>query len=254
MKRHNGRYGLIRVCGCVAVILAVTSTAAVASNNIGIWSGSDRAWNDSDFTTIRNTMIGAGHTVEADGAITAANLANDDVFVIGEASSTPGAGELADLGAFVTGGGVLLLLADSYGTGVPGANGILSGIGSSLSFNSNSASSGALAGGIFATDGPPYNIVGQSLNVTPGSTALGGTTLAGGYLHYEKLGNGYIFAFGDRIDHDVFAPTGANVNGQLFLNIAAYEGDICTIPAPAGLLLASIGMGLVGWLRRHKTL
>jgi hypothetical protein len=228
----------------LTVFFFIISSGMAYALNIGNWSGSNRSWNSGEFTIIKSTMIGAGNTVESDEAMTAGNLSNDNIFVIGEAGSTPTAGELSALGSWVTGGGILLLFADSGSSGLPGDNNILSGIGSALSYSGAGASSVTpFPSGIFATTGPPYDLVGQTLDTTPGMAVIGGTTLAGDYIHYDALGLGYIFAFGDRSDHNYFNPTNADVNGQFFLNIAAGSAPVST-PEPVTMLL--LGFGLVG--------
>jgi hypothetical protein len=49
--------------------------------------------------------------------------------------------------------------------------------------------------------------------------------------------------------HIAFAPGDFWIDGVRF-----YEGDYVPIPAPGAILLGSIGVGLVGWLRRRRTL
>jgi hypothetical protein len=183
-------------------------------------------------------VISAGHTVEADESITAANLANDNVFVVGEAGVSPTAGELADLSAWVNGGGLLLVLSDSGSSGVTGGNAILSGIGSSLNIVGSSPAAAPLTGGVFASQGPPYNIVGSSIGTSPGNGITGGTTLAGDYIHYQSVGSGYVFAFGDRTDHDFFDPDATTINGKLFLNLVA-------IPEPTTWAMVAMGFSLL---------
>lgn len=236
------------------LVLLIFSQGSADGATIGNWSGSGRSWNYSDFSIINSTMTGAGHTVEADEAITASNLSNNDIFLIGEAASTPSSGELSVLQSWIQGGGILLILSDSGGLGVPGNNGILSGIGSALSFGDSASVVTPFPGGIFATTGPPYNLVGQTLSITQGSTAQGGTTLAGDYIHYEAMGLGYIFAFGDRSDHNYFAPSASNVNGQFFLNIAAHSRPGPSVPEPVSIVLLAMGMGLIGAAQLRRRL
>jgi hypothetical protein len=200
--------------------------------------------------TVKATMIAAGNTVEADEAITALNLANDNVFIIGEPTLTPTAGELTALAAWVNGGGILLMFADSSNTGLPALNNIAAGIGSALSWSGDVSASPTLGGGNFATTGPPFNIVGSVLDASPGTGVHGGTVLANQYLNYQALGAGFIFAFADRSDHNVFNPTNGTVNGQLFLNIVGGAGaGTPAVPEPTTLVLTALGLG--GIIRRR---
>jgi hypothetical protein len=114
---------------------------------------------------------------------------------------------------------VLVLLAD-VGANPTFYNAILSGVGSSITIAGNAASAPLVAGS-YASQGPPFNLVGRSLTVSSGSGVVGGAVLAGSYLHYEAIGQGTVFVFGDRLDHNALNPNAASVNGQLFLNIAA---------------------------------
>lgn len=228
----------------IAVLVASNAAAAV----IGNWDGSARSWNSGP--TLVDLMTSRGHTVEADAALTAANLANDDVFVIGEATRATSAQETADLAAWLSGGGRLLITVDSSGTGAAGGNSILSALGSSLSF-AGSAVNGPLLTGSFLTEGGPFNIVGQSLDVTPGTAVAGGTLLAGSYVGFEKIGLGYIFAFGDHFQNDFFANSAANVNGQMHINLVE-AGTVAPIPLPAPFMMLASALAGLGLLRLRK--
>jgi PEP-CTERM motif len=234
------------------MILCLALAASTGySSTIGNWTGSSRSWNSADMATLKGILTAAGNTVEADEAITVGNLSNDQLFVMGEPTSTPTAGELTTLTSWVNGGGILLLLADSGDSGLPALNNISSGIGASLVWGGSSTNA-PLAGGVFATTGPPYNIVGQSLVSSPGTAVTGGTALAGNYLAYQHFGAGWIFGFADRSDHSVllFAD---NPNAKLFLNLAG--GTVSSaVPEPStGLLLIGGLVGVLGAQRRKRS-
>lgn len=235
----------------VAALLVAAIAAPAPAVTIGSWSGASRTWNSSaNFSNVRTLMTNYGHVVEADEAMTAALLADDQMWVIGEAASVPSAPELAALSAWVHGGGTLLVLADSAGVGGVNGSAILSGIGSAMAFGGTPAAA-PLAGGIFASEGPPYDIVGQNLVTSIATAITGGTVLAGTYIQYEALGSGYVFAFGDRSDHNALLTdvNGTTVNSQLFLNLAGGPG---IIPEPITALGLMAGLGsLMGYLRRR---
>ena len=225
------------------ILLAAPLAWEASAATIGNWSGSHRSWNQFEFSSVKATMIGASHTVEADGAISAANLANDDVFIVGEALAAPTASELADLNAWVTGGGILAIFSNSNFSGGAGGNAILSALGSSMSLSASFVNAtGPLAGGNFASEGPPYNIAGQNIAVSPGNTVSGGNTLYGIGIHYEQIGNGWVFAFGDRFDHNFASPNAGNNNGKLFLNLVNGGGDQNVPDAGATSLLLALAL------------
>jgi hypothetical protein len=232
----------------LAVAFLVMVAASLSASVIGQWNGSARSWNADEFTTIHDLMVAQGNTVTADEAITAANLAAAQVFVIGEATAAPSQAELNDLLNWVSAGGRLIVLGDSGGSGQAGNNAIFAGVGSSMVEGGDAALS-AFAGGNFATEGPPYNIVGQFLDISPGTAITGGFMLAGTYVEFQQIGAGYVYGFADRSDHNVFNPSDANSNGQLFLNIVG--GQQIVTPEPSTLIMIGTGLaGFAGILRR----
>ena len=219
---------------------------------IGNWSGSLRSWNNSDMSTLKAAMIGAGNTVLADSAITAGNLAGDNVFVIGEALSSPTAAEGTALANFVNGGGILLVLFDSGCSGCVGGNAALADVGSTMSASGANPVVAPFPGGIFATTGPPFNLVGQTLDTSPGSAIAGGIDIAGTYVAYQHIGSGFVFAFADRSDHNTFSPDNTHTNGKLFLNIVGSAAVVAT-PEPATGWLIGAGMGMLALGLRKRS-
>ena len=239
-----------RSLGLVALVLV--AAFGLQGGTIGNWDGSTRTWNNANMSIMKATAEGAGHTVRADAAITSGELASSSVFLIGEPGAAPTAGEVALLNAWVNGGGILLVMFDSSCAGCTGNNPLLSSLGTGMS-GSGSASGTVFAGGNFASMGPPYDIVGQSLITSPGTAIVGGTSLAGSFIQYSQLGSGWVFAFADRSDHNFANPNAGNTNGQLFLNILD-GGAVVGVPEPTTLI--SVGIGLVGLaglsLRRRR--
>jgi hypothetical protein len=239
---------------CLLLLSVIPASAGI----IGNWNGSARSWNNFDFSTVRNTMIAAGNTVGADtdliSAITGANA-----LVIGEATGAPNAGELVALDAWLRAGGILLLFGDSGGDGATGNNAITTALGSSLRQGTDFANfPGTLGGGIFASEGPPHNIVGETLASTPGSTITGGNALSGGLIRWESLDGGFIFLFGDRLDHNVNVGGAGTTNFRMFENLAqgvfSPPGTPPTndIPEPSTTFLLLSGLAVAAWKLRQR--
>ena len=240
---------------CVSVFLAVSLLGVGEAMAAGIanWNKSARSWNNSHMTTIKAAMLASGRRVEGDGTITDAALKNASVYVIGEPTATPVASELTALRQFVNNGGIVLIFGDT-GIDLPTYNNLLAGIGSTITFIPTTiGTTSALVDGQF-TEGPS-KISGSSLSVTSGNGTAGGTLIDNNYVRYEPLGAGYVFVFGDRIDHNEVI---SDTNTKLLLNVVSVAAEFpLQIPAmsPASLLLLALllaGAGATPLLRRRR--
>jgi hypothetical protein len=239
-------------------------------------NGHRSTWNDPVFfSKIRNVMTGAGYTVGADVDAVAANLAGYDSFVIGGAGRAATATEISNLSVWVAAGGSLLVFNDRDLDAAP-LNALLAGIGSSIAYGGATMDQNFyLNGGVFATT-TPNSVAGQFLSGTPGRVVTGGTTLTAGgaawtasqksaaeaYIHYQQLGLGYIFVFGDRLDHDYFTFGAGLPRTNFFLNLGSYTmpsggdppgGPVTNeTPEPAGALLVGGGVAVLlrTWRKR----
>jgi len=64
----------------------------------------------------------------------------------------------------------------------------------------------------------------------------GGNEIAGTYARYEKLGNGFVFGFADRLDHNYMTTNPTAVNKDFFLAISTEPIAATSIPEPTTLI------------------
>lgn len=234
-----------------ALLLAVSALASSANAHVlANWDKSSRSWNNSHMTKIKAAMEAAGHQVLPDGPITESVLKAIQVLVIAEPTALPTADELLLVRKFVTAGGMVLLFGDT-GIDLPTYNGLLAGIGSTITYTTTTISTTSALQDSKFTDGP-IRIVGSSLSVTSGNGTTGGTLVDNNYVRYDVIGAGLVFVFGDRIDHnDVISAT----NSNLLLNIVAIAiGPALQIPtlSAAALMLMSLLLIIVAFVALRR--
>jgi hypothetical protein len=232
------RLGVLRAAS-IFIWLILAGMAPVQAKIIANWDKSARSWNNSHMSNIKAAMQAAGHTVLPDAPIGDATL-KAGVLVIGEPVASPTAAEAAKLKDFVALGGMVLVFGDT-GIDLPTYNTLLSNLGSSIQFTTSTVgTSSSLPDGFFTTG--PNRISGGSLNVTSGNGTAGGKLVDSNYVRYERVGNGIVVVFGDRIDHnDVISAT----NTSLLLNVVAAAADPpFVVPTLSGVTLLLLGLAL----------
>lgn len=242
------RLGVLRAA-VIFIWLFLAGAAPVQAKIIANWDKSARSWNNSHMSKIKASMQEAGHSVLADAPISDATL-KAGVLIVGEPIAAPSAAEIAKLKDFVVLGGMMLLFGDT-GIDLPTYNTLLSNLGSSIQFTTGTVgTSSSLPDGFFTTG--PNKISGGSLNVTSGNGTAGGKLVDSNYVRYERVGNGIVVVFGDRIDHnDVISATNTN----LLLNVVAAAADPpFIVPTLSGVMLLLLGLALAGFGSRSVRL
>jgi hypothetical protein len=255
------------------LFLAVAFAGIVQAGTIGQWDGSwtdangvPTTWNNSTFfSSMYALQLAAGNTVAPDGGATASVLAAFDSFVIAGPGRAPTSDEISALWSFVTLGGLLMLFEDQNPDTHQYANTLLTGVGSSIQVGAGTMTQNMyLVDVCFATSG----LGGRFVSGTPGRRITGGTTLTTGgadwtagqiadaeaYLHYEQIGLGYVFVFGDRFDHNFFDFSPGTVRAELFTNLGSYEkptSDPSGVPEPSSLVLLGTGLAFAALMRRR---
>ncbi len=264
------------VCRVGATLVLVAAFAGIVrAGTIGQWEGSwvdpngvPTTWNNSTFFSEMHALqLAAGNTVAPDGAASASVLAAFDSFVIAGPGRAPTGDEISALWSFVTAGGLLILFEDQNPNVHQYANTLLTGIGSSIQVGAGSMDQNMfLVDACFATSG----LGGRFVGGTPGRRITGGTALTTGgagwtagqiadaeaYLHYEQIGLGYVFVFGDRFDHNGFDFSPGTVRAVLFTNLGSYEkptggSEPSGTPEPSSLALLGTGLAITALVKRR---
>ena len=172
----------------------------------------------SDINTYYNGLSGVTSSVFS-GTVTPAKLSNADLFVVVLPDDDFTTSEIGIMSSFLTSGGDIFFLGE-YGSWIApnvSINNALNGLGSSLSITPAMADPSWHTGTGYQIAPDPYTTGVSTLSYSYTSHVSGGTSLL-----YDTDGHGFL----------------------------AYE----VVPAPGAILLGGIGVSLVGWLRRRRTL
>jgi hypothetical protein len=268
---------LITICAVAGLMFAFSQLAM---------AGGVRSWDDSiqrggdlynagteSYSAFEAGLLSRGHTVlPGVSTLTAADLAGVDLFFHGTNSHILTAAEASVISNFVMNGGCVLLETNSPTPEQASANSVLSALGLGSLFNGTTGGSQSSTAGLFtsnttwATLGPMGDLRGLTFGISLtadldiGSGILVGTNgLIDAIVEFQPYGTsgGRVLAVGDPLGFNLFQ----NIGGALYNpnNQAAYinflENQVGqVIPAPGAILLGSIGVAFVGWLRRRRTL
>ncbi|MBN1844532.1 MAG: hypothetical protein JW810_02535 [Sedimentisphaerales bacterium] len=196
------------------------------------------------------------------GPVTTANLAGVDLFIVNNPGSSFVASEISAMAGFLAGGNRVLFLGEN--SNFPNENNRISAaiaaLGGSMSISNTLFDSGyhvatktngqildhALTAGVNSLEyAAPSGIGG----VAGGERLFLSSDLSQVWGGHELIGGGSIVLVAD-----------ANLTRDLSPSYSYYDNDVffnnmlTPIPAPGAILLGSIGMGFVGWLRRRRSL
>ena len=211
--------------------------------------------------TYYNTQAGVTSTL-INGPFTAATLTGVDLFVINNPDTNFTATEIAAMSGFLGGGNRLMFIGENsyFPTENNRISGAIGSLGGSMSISNTIFDSGyhtatkgngqilthCLTTGVNSLEyAAPSGIGG----VAGGERLFLSADLSQVWAGHELAGGGSIVLVSDsNIIRDLAV---GNYDNDIFFNNMLTSCNV--IPAPGALLLGSIGMGLVGWLRKRRT-
>ena len=247
----------------LTALVALLMCAPLARGSVvGVWSGSERSWTSPFISNLSSWLTLAGHSILNPTVSTPTPAM--EVFIVSEPEVPPTPAFIGALAAWINAGGKLIVLTD-LGLPLADVDTILcsvasntvsyGGCGTSLPVVPLLESSAAIDSSVVTTQ--PGNIVataltGRAVQTSPGLKVTGGNALVGDYARWIAVGQGFVFVFGDRFDHNALlpGPPTVNANAELFLALVNLNlerggdggaGDI-VIPEPSALFLLPVAL------------
>jgi len=244
----------------VAALVTVAASTTSAST-IRSWDDANQRGGDLfnagggglEYSSLEDALVAAGHTIlPGISTLNAANLAGVDVFFHGTGDHVLSAAEAAALAAFVGGGGLLIVEANSLASEQAAANSLLNALGLGNPYNGltggvNDANGGLFANVVSETTVGPF---GDLRNLNFGTSIAADIDPAGGILigqvgairsMVEFMGES-VLALGDPYGFNLFTDPAGGLfnpnNANAYLNFIERQ----QVPEPTALLFLGLGL------------